>query len=336
MSRPPTEPGAVSVSRLIMDICWEPAGVDMTSLASALPTSSAVAALTSAIVRAARVHAPETIYYERPEGTKALRLKIAQLLVDIGCVAHEDDIIITNGAQEAMVLALRATTNADDVVAVESPSFFGVFQAIEMLGLRALELPTDPRKGIDLDTLGTAVSGGEVRACILAPTHQNPLGFCISDEDKQRVVDMLADANVPLIEDDVYGPLSVRWPGPRPAKAFDRIGNVIHCGSFSKTLSPALRLGWAVPGRFAEEMLRLKFLANLSTAMVSQFAAADFLNGAGFVELRRARRGSMHDGYGDCAVPFFHISRRGQNPPLQQVVCACGSSCQKTTKQWCS
>lgn len=234
MSRPPTEPGAVSVSRLIMDICWEPAGVDMTSLASALPTSSAVAALTSAIVRAARVHAPETIYYERPEGTKALRLKIAQLLVDIGCVAHEDDIIITNGAQEAMVLALRATTNADDVVAVESPSFFGVFQAIEMLGLRALELPTDPRKGIDLDTLGTAVSGGEVRACILAPTHQNPLGFCMSDEDKQRVVDMLADANVPLIEDDVYGPLSVRWPGPRPAKAFDRIGNVIHCGSFSK------------------------------------------------------------------------------------------------------
>lgn len=281
-SRPPAKPGPVSVSRLTMQIAWAPARADAVSLASALPTPAGVAELARSTARMARLHAPRTIDYERPEGTPVLRAAIARLLVDSGCMVHEDEVIVTNGAQEAIVLALRATTSANDVVAVESPTFFGVLQAIEMLGLRALELPTDPREGVELDALANAVRGGRLRACILAPTYQNPLGFCMSDENKQRLVSILADGDVPLIEDDVFGALGIDAPGPRPAKAFDRTGNVIHCGSFSKTISPALRIGWAVPGRFAEQLLRLKFLANLSTTLVPQLAVADFLSGKRF------------------------------------------------------
>ena len=120
----------------------------------------AMADLARSTARVARRHAPQTINYERPEGTPALRATIAQLLVDDGCMVREDDVIVTNGAQEAMVLALRATAQANDIVAVESPTFFGVLQAIELLGLRALELPTDPRKGVDLDSLASAVRDG--------------------------------------------------------------------------------------------------------------------------------------------------------------------------------
>jgi DNA-binding transcriptional MocR family regulator len=206
-------------------------------------------------------------------------------MLDRGAMITPGDVFVTNGAHEALVLALRATTSWNDVVAVESPTYFGVLQAMEGLGLRALALPTDPRKGVDLNALEQVARDGAVKACVLGTIYQNPLGFTMSDDDKGKAVELLGRHDVPLIEDDVYGFVSIDAPGPAPAKNFDRLGNVIYCGSFSKTLSPALRLGWALPGRFATQFLRQKWLANLSTAMIPQLAVADFLKGNRFRRL---------------------------------------------------
>jgi DNA-binding transcriptional MocR family regulator len=177
------------------------------------------------------------------------------------------------------MLALRATTRAGDVVAVESPVYFGVLQALEALNLQALELPTHPRNGIDLESLEATVRSGGIQACILSPTYQNPLGFCMTDPEKQRIVDLLARYGIVLIEDDVFGALGLESPRPRPAKAFDTAGNIIFCSSFSKTISPGIRLGWLVPGRFKDEILRQKFLMNISSPVISQLAMAEFLKG---------------------------------------------------------
>lgn len=280
-SRPRQQPGEVSVSKLAMDVLEAMARPDVAPFGAGIPNQDLLptAELARCYSRAARLNHLQLAGYEQPGGASALRDAVAQILIQMGCSESPDDIAITNGGQEALILALRATTCPQNVVAVESPIYFGVLQALEALDLRALELPTHPRDGIDIDALETAASSGSIQACILSPTYQNPLGFCMADPDKQRVVDLLARYGVVLIEDDVFGALGLQNPRPRPAKAFDTTGNAIFCSSFSKTVSPGIRLGWLASGRFRDEILRQKFLMNISSPVIAQLAMADFLKG---------------------------------------------------------
>ncbi|MEE8445708.1 MAG: PLP-dependent aminotransferase family protein [Alphaproteobacteria bacterium] len=288
-SRPKQRPGAVAVARIAMDVLEATGRPGMVPLGAGVPDGRMlpVAELARCQARAARVHAGLMARYEQPAGARSLREAISRHLVDGGCAIGADDIVISNGGQEALILALSATCSAGDVVAVETPTYFGVLKALEALGLRALELPTHPRRGVDLDALEEAARGGGIRACVLMPTFQNPLGFRMTDPDKRHAVEMLARYGVPLIEDDVMGALGLEAPRPLVAKSFDVTGNVILCGSYSKTVSPALRLGWLAPGRFGEEISRRKFLLNIATGTIPQLALADFLKGNRF---RRATR----------------------------------------------
>lgn len=280
-SRPRQQPGDVSVSRLAMEILESMSRPGMAPLGAGIPNEDMlpVAELARCHSRAARLNYRQLASYEQPNGAAALRDAVAQIFVAMGCSEAPDDIVISNGGQEALMLALRATTRAQDVVAVESPVYFGVLQALEALDLQALELPTHPRDGVDLGALETAARSGDIQACILSPTYQNPLGFRMADPEKQRIVELLARYGIVLIEDDVFGELGLETPRPRPAKAFDTAGNVIFCSSFSKTVSPGMRLGWLAPGRFREEILRQKFLMNISSPVIAQLAMADFLKG---------------------------------------------------------
>jgi DNA-binding transcriptional MocR family regulator len=119
----------------------------------------------------------------------------------------------------------------------------------------------------------------------------NPTGACMSDGDKRRLVDLLDAHDVPLVEDDVYGDLAFDGQRPRAIKAFDRRGSVLYCSSFSKTLSPGLRVGWAIPGRRQNELELLKLVVNQATAVGPQLAVAAFAESGGFDRhLRRVRR----------------------------------------------
>lgn len=104
----------------------------------------------------------------------------------------------------------------------------------------------------------------------------------MSNQDKQAVVEILSRHGIPLIEDDVWGALGLDNPRPATAKAFDDSDNVILCSSFSKTISPGLRLGWMAPGKYFQQVLRQKFLATISTGFVPQQTMADFLDGNRF------------------------------------------------------
>ena len=149
-----------------------------------------------------------------------------------------------------------AVTRPGDVVAVEAPGFYAALQALERLDLRAVEIPVDPRTGLDLDALANALDRHDIRACWFMTNFQNPTGVTLSAE-KRALVALLAARDVPLIEDDVYGELHFGPDYPLPARAFDRHGLVMHCSSFSKTLAPGYRIGWAAAGRFAEKVQRL-------------------------------------------------------------------------------
>ncbi|MGH9017881.1 MAG: PLP-dependent aminotransferase family protein [Acidimicrobiales bacterium] len=237
-------------------------------------------------------HQPEACHsYDAPPGSPALRRSIARRSVDAGVQATADDIVITSGAKEAVYLSIKAVTRAGDTVAIESPAYYALLEVLASLELRALEIPSHPRHGINLDDLERALATEPVAAVALVSNFSNPTGSCMSDEAKRRLVQMLDRHQVPLIEDDVYGELVFEGRRPSAIKAFDENGLVLYCASYSKTLSPGLRVGWAVPGRFQNGVELLKLVVNQATAVAPQLALAAFLDSGGCDRhIRRVRR----------------------------------------------
>ena len=233
-----------------------------------------------------------------------------------------DDIVTTCGGQNAVRLCLEAVTRPGDTVAIETPTYFGLLEMLESLHLRALEVPTYPSDGICLDALEEAMRRHRVAACVLCPTYGNPLGHCMPDEKKKRLAALLERADVPLVEDDVYGDLSFEPRRPPPVKAFDTHGNVLLCSSFSKTLAPGFRVGWAAPGRYRRAVERLKFNSMLAVPTLTQLAVAGFLEEGGYDRhLRRLRR-SCADWWRAPATRC-----RGRSPPARASAARAAAAC---------
>jgi DNA-binding transcriptional MocR family regulator len=220
--------------------------------------------------------------YDFPPGFEPLRRQIARRAITMGCSFPPRDVIMTCGAQEALNLALRAVARPGDAIAVESPTFFGVLQGADSLGMNAIEIPTHPQNGMDLDELERAIRKHRVKACVSMANCHNPLGYVLPDQYKKSLADLTARWNVALIEDEVYGDLSFTGTRPRSVKSFDRKGNVLVCSSFSKILSPGYRLGWLVAGRFRAEVERLKMLTSVATPSLPQMVVAEFLETGGY------------------------------------------------------
>jgi DNA-binding transcriptional MocR family regulator len=155
------------------------------------------------------------VVYDIPPGCEALRVQIARRSMNAGCTLTPDDLVLTCGCQEALNLCLRAVAKPGDTILLESPTYYGVLQIIESLGMCALELPTHPRQGINLDALEYALEQQEVKACLLSPNFNNPLGSCMPEANKERLVKILEQHNIPLIEDDIYGDISFAAPRPK-------------------------------------------------------------------------------------------------------------------------
>jgi DNA-binding transcriptional MocR family regulator len=228
--------------------------------------------------------------YEFPPGAEPLRRQIARRSMEMGCGFAPRDVTITCGALEAVNLSLRAAARPGDVVAVESPTYFGIIGSAASLGMKVIEIPTHPQVGMDLDELERAIRKHRVKACVTMTNCHNPLGFVLDDKYKRALVELTARFNVAVIEDDVYGDLAFSGPRPRTAKSFDRKGLVLLCSSFSKILPPGYRVGWIVAGRYRAEVERLKLLTTLATASLSQMVVAEFLESGGYERhVRRLR-----------------------------------------------
>jgi DNA-binding transcriptional MocR family regulator len=287
-SSPEQRPVEVNLGRLAVKIIKSSKNSQLIQLAVALPKVDvpAVAQLNRITAQIAReqskanqmITADNISEYDSPSGNRDLRRKIAQRLLSGGVKVHPDDIVITVGCQEALVLSLNAVTNAGDTVAVESPNYYGMLQAIETLGLKALEIPTDAKTGISLSALELAIREWPITACVLAPNYSNPLGSCIPDQQKQQLAQMLEKADIALIEDDINADLTYGNHRPKAIKSYDKTGNVLLCSSLSKTLSPGLRVGWVVPGRWLEKVQHLKLCNSGANASITTLAAARYLD----------------------------------------------------------
>ncbi len=293
ISQPPRRPSRVVISGSVRELLKHAGNKDLVPLGCAIPNSKLLAAgrLDRFLARAARQKGSVFNDYMEPRGLPDLRIEISRRAARCGQALPPDDIVVTNGCTEALSLALRAVAKPGDTVAIESPTYFGVLQVFEALGLKALELPTDATSGIALDALATALKTKSVRACLFASSFNNPLGFAMTDGKRHDILDLLDRHGVPLIEDDVYGDIYFGAQRPRPFMVLRPDADVIYCSSFSKTIAPGYRLGWVASANHTEAILKDKFALTISGPALPQVALADFLASGGYdSHLRRIRR----------------------------------------------
>jgi DNA-binding transcriptional MocR family regulator len=257
------------------------------------PTLFPLDQLRRALISGMRRLDPWRMADDLPPGNLQLKREIAKRYLHQGFAVATDEIVLTHGAMEALNLCLNAVARPGDAVVVESPTFYGALQALQRLGLRAIEVPTHVREGIDLGRLAQVLELYRPKACWLMTSFQNPLGSLMPEAKKRDLVALLARHDVPLIEDDVYAELYEGKVAPLPAKAFDRRGLVLHCSSFSKCLAPGYRVGWAAPGRLTREVERLKAMTSLSGAFPVQAALAAYLQEGGYDRHLRSLRQSL-------------------------------------------
>lgn len=257
--------------------------------AALLPTAE----VARCVARAARLHATQFGGYSMCDTDLALRREIALRLSRHGGDVSSDEIVITNGCMDALNLSLRAVAKPGDTVLVETPTYFGLLQMIESLGMKAIGVPATCDEGIDLRAFERTLKAHRIAASVLIPSFGNPHGANVSVERRQAIVDISRKRGVPVIEDDIYGELGFGAEQPRPLKAMNHSSDVILCGSLSKSLSPALRVGWVIAGRHAENVRRLKWISSITTPHVTALAAADYLRSGGFDRHLRALRKTL-------------------------------------------
>lgn len=291
VSSPPKRQTRVSVGSLVATVLRSSLDAKVVPLGAAFPSSELLATrkLNCLLVEELR-HENRPQRYSYPPGEYELRRQIVRHALDWGARFKPDEVLITCGATQAIDLCLRAVTRPGDLVAVESPCYFGTLLQLEALGLSVLEIPSHPREGICLDALDEALRKHPVRACIASPNFSNPMGSAMRDTAKREFVALLAHKKIPLIEDDLYGDLNHAGERPKPAQFFDHHGLVMLCGSFSKTLAPGYRLGWCVPGRFRERVEQLQMASTLALPKASQQAVAAYLKCGAYDRQLRAMR----------------------------------------------
>ncbi|MDC7239174.1 MAG: PLP-dependent aminotransferase family protein [Spirochaetales bacterium] len=210
-------------------------------------------------------------------GNRELRRALTSVMLERGTSLSYRDILITNGCSEALTLAIESCSSPGDIIVTESPVFLGIIQILDQLKRRVITIPTDTVGGMNLNHLESVLKKEDVKAVIMTAIHQNPLGFTMSEENRQRAVDLTARFGVPLIEDDVYSSCSFEGRQERPLKSFDTGDNVIYCSSLSKTLSPGVRIGWLAGGRKHELCRKLKMALSLGGNAMVQSAVAGYL-----------------------------------------------------------
>lgn len=293
-TRPPDRPRDVSIAERVVRMVKDIADPRLVPFGGAVPSDACLPTrklnrLAAAIARRRKDGANG---YDPPPGARELRVQVARRYLDAGCALSPDDVITTCGCQEALSLCLRAVAQPGDVIAIESPTFYGHLQTIHAHGMRALEIPTNPRTGVCQDGLEAALARERVKACLFVTNCQNPLGGVMPDDRKRWLVDLLAARDIPLIEDDIYGDLAFGPQRPRVCKALDGgRGLVLLCSSFSKTLAPGMRVGWCAPGpRYHAAVEQLKLFTTLATPTLPQLAIAGFLATGGYDHHLRSLR----------------------------------------------
>ncbi|MGB0371389.1 MAG: PLP-dependent aminotransferase family protein [Opitutales bacterium] len=289
------EPTVVGVSDIAADVFQAAGDPNLVALGTAIPAPELlpIERISRYMSSASREHMETIGRYDITIGYPELIRQLALRFTRMGCDVPQEEIAITIGTMEALNLALRAVAKPGDIIAVESPCYFGILEIIESLGLKAIAIPVTSESGVDLNLLEIALEKHPIKAFILNSNFSNPSGHCMTPNDRERMVHLLEDHGVPCIEDDNYGELVFSGQRPKPLKGYGKGCNVIYCASFSKTLSPGLRVGWIAAGDYAERVRRLKYISTVATPMIPQIALSKFLQSESYDRHLRKLRSAL-------------------------------------------
>lgn len=289
------DPAEVDVSELVFSVLDSLQDTSTVPFGSAFPSPELfpLSRLASSMARGLRGLSPDAVIADMTAGHPDLRRQIALRYMLGGMQLPLEELVITNGAMEALNLGLQCVTQPGDLVAIEAPAFYASLQVLERLELKAVEIPVHPREGIDLDILEERLAALPIKACWFMSHLQNPQGASLSDERKRRLYALLKRHRLPMLEDDAYAELYFGSTPPTPVKSLDDEGLVMHCGSFSKCLAPGYRVGWVAGGRFAAAISRLKLMTTISPSIPAQAAIADYLQRGGYDRHLRTLRHAL-------------------------------------------
>lgn len=285
MSRPQSTPTPVTGQQVTMHMARVTEQGDYVSFGAALPHDDffPMRAFQRSLQAATRTYVRDGAGSHFSPGLSALRVAIAQRMLRTGSDVSPDQIILTSGCHEALRLALGCVAERGDIVAIESPTFYGLLQVVTAHGIQVVEIPTDPQTGMSLSALELALEKWPIKAIMTVANVHNPLGTVTSDAHKQALVALARRYGTTIIEDDVYGDLVYTHERPRSIQSFDDPDQpvVVYCSSFSKTISQGARLGWIVaPETLVEPIGFSKYVTNHSVASLSERAVLHYLSQA--------------------------------------------------------
>jgi len=255
--------------------------------AAAHPSDKALARIMRQVLARAGTKA---VAYGPMDGFVPLKRQMALRYLDQGLQVGADEILITNGAQEAIAIALQCVAKPGDVIAVESPAYFGVLELIESLCMTAIEIPVCPDDGLWMDDLQLAIKTHAIKACVFSSSISNPIGSFMPDSTREQLVKLLEAKNIPLIEDDVYGDLFFTEQRGTLAQVYSRKGMVLTRASFSKTVASGYRIGWLMAGKYSARARRLKRALSCSSSLLSQWTLSEFVASGEYDRNMRALR----------------------------------------------
>ncbi|MEF2230281.1 MAG: PLP-dependent aminotransferase family protein [Pseudodesulfovibrio sp.] len=276
---PMLAPRPVTRIGLIQTVLESVGGADAVPLAVIAPGEDLLPLAELAKIAAAVVRDDprRAMGYSPIPGDPELIRQIAFRSMEHGIPVGPEDPVVTAGCMEALYLSLRAVCRRGNTVLIQSPTYYCFLQLLETLGLRAIEIPSDPEGGVTPADLAHALRTFDISACVLSPNFNNPDSSLTPDEAKREIVAMLAARDIPLVEDDVSTDLHFTPKRPGAYKQFDEKGLVLLCSSFSKTIAPGFRVGWTLPGRFRQKVLEIKATTNVCTSAPAQMAIAEYL-----------------------------------------------------------
>jgi DNA-binding transcriptional MocR family regulator len=288
-------------------------------LSRATPSGTLIpeAKLNKAMMEAIRRSPNSCTGYEEMQGNITLRKQIAKHAFNWNGNITEEDVVTTQGCMEALVFCLQAVTQPGDTVAIEIPTYFGIFNVMKSLGLKVLEIPAEPETGINIEYLEQALDAVPVKACLFVPNFCNPAGGLMPDHRKKQLVELLAKRQIPLIEDDIYGEMYFGKNRPKTCKSYDKEGMVMLCSSVSKTLAPGYRVGWCIPGKFIDKVISLKLNHTVSSATPTQAAVALFFETGRYDLHMRKLRKSLHTQclrYTQAIIDYFPKDTKVSRP----------------------
>ncbi len=277
-------PGLVTRSSIINQVLTEARREGVFPFGAAVPHVDylPVRALHQQLAKVTRFHSPRAFSYMFSPGFEPLRRQVAIRMRDAGVVVDPAEVVITHGCVDALQMSLRVLTKPGDLIATESPTYYGLLQLADLLGLKVIEIPSDPTTGISLEALQLAASQWPIKALVLTARLSNPLGGTIPEDRQKQLLRQAREFDFHIVEDDIYGELLFEQGPTKALKSHDREGRVLYCSSFSKTLSPGVRVGWIVASKYQDDIQRLQTFTTHSACSVTQMGVAAYLENGGY------------------------------------------------------